>query len=188
MNMVKIILLTLILMSAFGCAVVYYPVASAQVEVTDGFGVIRNDSLLLAVAHKFWVKEPQELTDYFISFKITIKNRTELKMDVQPEDISLLDEAGNQYDAVLQEEILNLLIPEEILFDQFNQFEEENSEIYENWREAKNNLLIESFSYGAILPQAQKTGYIFFPRLTSANQSCRVVYNGNIVEFIRENK
>ncbi len=176
------------LMTITGCAVIYYPAASEQVNIVDGFGVVKNDSLLLAVSYKFWVKEPQELTDYFSTFYITIRNRTDDRLTVLPDDISLLDEEGNQYDAVLPEEILNLLIPEEILFDQFNQFEEENSDIYENWREAKNNLLTDSFSYGAILPQAQKAGYVFFPRLKSSNQSCRFVYGDQIIEFIREKK
>lgn len=186
MKKLKYIGILLLILFSIGCTTVYYPVSSQQVEVTDNFAVIKNDSLLLIVSYDFWVKEPQELTDYFISFNVTIKNRTREKMLVKPSDLSLLDELGNQYDAVLPEEILNLLIPEEILFDQFSQFDEETGIIYENWRESKNNLLTESLNYGAILPQAQKSGFVFFPKLKSKNNSCQFIYKDFKIDFLKE--
>jgi hypothetical protein len=55
----------------------------------------------------------------------------------------------------------------------------------EDWREAKKNLILESYSFGVILPNAQKSGFIFFPRLQSKNNYCTIIFQDEQLQFIR---
>jgi len=183
MKNVIIVAAAVLIIAISGCAAVYLPVASEDVEVSEDFGILKTEDYILAVSHKFWVKEPQELTDYFITFYLSFRNLSAEKVSIAPEDINLLDENGSQYDIVLPEAVLELLQPEEILFDQFNELDEEDDQIYESWKEAKNNLLMDTFNFGNILPGARKEGYVFFPRPASKNSSCRIVYNDLFLQF-----
>lgn len=169
-----------------GCTTLYLPVASENITVSESYGIIKTAEFTLAVANKLWVKEPQELTDYFMTFYITVRNKTAEKIPISPEDLSLLDEYGNQYDIVLPGQVMNLLMPEDIIFDRNFLFEEEDDQVYENWKEAKNNLIMESFNFGTILPNAQKTGYLFFPKLKSQNKQCKLIFQGHQIDFVRE--
>lgn len=186
MKFIKLICSVLSTAIIMSCSTLYIPIPSEDVDISEGFGIIKTNDFVLAASNKFWVKEPQELTDYFITFYISFRNISGDKITIDPAEISLLDEDGSQFDVVLPEEVINLLMPEEIMFDQFNQIEEDNEEVYEAWRDARNNLLIETFHFGNVLPNAQKTGYIFFPKLKSKNQSCKIVFKDLQIDFIRE--
>ena len=186
MNLIKVFLVILLITILTGCSTLYIPVSSEEVFISEGYGVIKTEDFILAVSNKYWIKDPQELTDYFITFKISIKNLSSEKIIIYPEDINLIDENGNQYDIVLPEEVMSLLVPEEILFDQFNQFEQQDDQVYETWKESKNNLIMDTYNFGYTLPNAQKTGYIFFPKLKSKNQFCKIVFKDLEIDFIRE--
>jgi hypothetical protein len=183
---VKVILLLILAVILVGCSILYIPVASEHTTVSDNYGIIKTTEFTLAVANKLWVKEPQELTDYFMTFHITVRNKTSEKIPISPEDLSLLDEYGNQYDIVLPGQVMNLLMPEDIIFDRNFLFGEEDDQVYENWKEAKNNLITESFKFGTILPNAQKSGYLYFPKLKSQNRKCKFIYRGHQIDFVRE--
>lgn len=161
------------------------PISSENVKIQDDFAILETAEVIFAVENRYWNEEPENITDYFTTFYITVKNKTDDKMKIDSSDIGLLDERGNQFDVVDTKYIENLLLPREFEFDQITDISEDQPRILEDWREAKKNLIIRSFSFGTILPNAQKSGFIFFPRLSSKNNYCSIIFKNNQLEFIR---
>ncbi len=169
------------------CSVKYIPVPSKNITVSDGYGILKQEDLIFAVSNKYWIKEPQNLTDYFTTFHISVKNKTDEKIKIKAEDISLLDIEGTQFDAVGTDYVLELLVPEEIAYNSYLEIPEEHRHIWENWREAKKYLMSDTFNFGYILPGATKSGFVFFPKLKSVNKKCAIVFKGQTINFTREN-
>jgi len=169
------------------CSVKYNPVPTENIKVSDGYGILKQEDFVFAVSNKYWIKEPQNLTDYFTTFHISVKNKTIEKIEIKAEDISLLDNEGTQFDAVGTDYVLELLVPEEIAYNHYLEVPEEHRQIWENWREAKKHLMSDTFNFGSILPEATKSGFVFFPKLKSINKKCTVVFKGNMINFEREN-
>ena len=143
----------------------------------------------LAVSYKFWVNEPQNLTDHFLGLHIILQNKTSNELSVSWQDFSLLNSEGMQFDVVLPETIMMLLIPEEPYFKPLEMNEEilnEHKYEKEQRMEAKRNLMAESFHFGKILPGARKSGYIFFPKLESDNKLFKLIYRNEEIEFVKE--
>ena len=179
-------LFSLIIMSIIiSCTIKYIPVPSKMVSVTDNHAVIKMKNYIIITENKYWVKEPQNLTDYFTTFYITIINRTEDKIKIIPQDFSLLDENGNQFDIIDNEQIEKLLLPQEIKFEPIINVTDKQQQLLENWINARKNLMSESFHFGSILPKARKSGFIFFTRLPSDNKKCDLIFKDNKINFIR---
>ena len=166
--------------------------------ISDDFAVVKETDFTFAVENQYWIKNPQNLTDYFTTFYISVKNRTSEKMNIEPGDVVLLDENGNQYDAVTIDYIEQMLLPKQLEYLIINTIEDDNNiktssedtlrekqDRLEEWREAKQNLLTYSFHFGNILPSAKKSGFIFFPKLPAKNNKCKVIFRNRDVEFIR---
>ena len=192
----RLLLLLIVLMLIItSCTVKYMPVESQDVKVTDDFAVVKTKAWTFAVENKYWIKEPQDLTDYFTTFYVSIKNRHKKEMEINPSDINLLDEEGNQFDVVMLDYIEQMLLPKQLDYLVITNLEEdliETQEIFEDhrrildeWREAKKNLITYSFHFGKILPGAKKSGFIFFPKLDSKNNSCQIIFHNNKINFIR---
>jgi len=187
------LLLFVLLFSA--CTIKYVPVQADGVTVTDDFGINRTKAYTFAAANEYWNKEPQELTNYFTTFYISIQNRKRDNLKVEMSDFGLIDQNGNQYDIVTQDYIENLLAPRQIDYLLINEnkkefidteeFFIEQKQVMEEWRTAQNNLITYSFHFGNILPGAKKSGYIFFPKLESENAECELRYNDKSIKFIR---
>ncbi|MCK4312285.1 MAG: hypothetical protein KAW88_06085 [Candidatus Cloacimonetes bacterium] len=188
-------LLIVLMLIITSCTVKYMPVESQDVKVTDGFAVVKTKAWTFAIENKYWIKEPQNLTDFFTTFYVSITNRHKKEMEIGPSDISLLDEEGNQFDVVLLDYIEQMLLPKQLDYLIITNLEEdliETQEIFEDhrrildeWREAKKNLITHSFHFGKILPGAKKSGFIFFPKLASKNNSCQIIFHNNKINFIR---
>jgi hypothetical protein len=184
------------------CTIKYIPVKSENVIITDDYAVIKTKGWTFAAENKYWIKEPQNLTDYFTTFNIQVKNRQNKDMEIKSSDISLLDEDGNQFDVVSLDYIEKLLLPKQLEYLVISNIENEENEkltdtqqlfedqrrILEEWREAKKNLITYSLSFGKIIPGAKKSGFIFFPKLASSNKSCQLVYRNNKIQFVRGDK
>ncbi|MDP8201747.1 MAG: hypothetical protein P9M11_06350 [Candidatus Tenebribacter burtonii] len=187
------LLLFVLLFSA--CTIKYVPVQADGVTVTDDFGINRTKAYTFVAANEYWNKEPQELTNYFTTFYISIQNRKRDNLKVEMSDFGLIDQNGNQYDIVTQDYIENLLAPRQIDYLLINEnkkefidteeFFIEQKQVMEEWRTAQNNLITYSFHFGNILPGAKKSGYIFFPKLESENAECELRYNDKSIKFIR---
>ena len=187
------LLLLVLIFSA--CTIKYVPVQTDGVTITDDFGVNKTKAYTFAAANEYWNKEPQELTNYFTTFYVSIQNRKRNDLEVEMNDFGLIDQNGNQYDVVTQDYIENLLAPRQIDYLLINENEKEpidteeffneQKQIMEEWRTAQNNLITYSFHFGKILPGAKKSGFIFFPKLESVNAECELRYNNRIIKFIR---
>ena len=187
------LLLLVLIFSA--CTIKYVPVQTDGVTITDDFGVKRTKAFTFAAANEYWNKEPQELTNYFTTFYISIQNRRREEIQVGMTDFGLIDQNGNQFDVVTLDYIEKMLAPRQIDYLLINENEEElidteeffneQKQIMEEWRIAQNNLITYSFHFGKILPGAKKSGFIFFPKLESVNAECELRYNDMGIKFIR---
>ena len=180
------------------CTIKYVPVASPNISITDDYAVIKSKDITFAIENQYWIKEPQNLTDYFTTFYVSIKNNSKQKIEINAHDIILLDENENQYDLVSIDFIERMLLPKQIEYlvieniDESeqpvmdaNQILEDQQEALEKWRESQANLITYSLTFGTIHPGARRSGFIFFPRLLSKNNKCKIVFQDNMIEFIR---
>jgi hypothetical protein len=180
------------------CTIKYVPVASPDISITDDYAVIKGKDITFAVENQYWIKEPQNLTDYFTTFYVSIKNNTNQKIEINSNDIILLDENDNQYDIVDLEFIERMLLPKQIeylVIENIDESEEpvmdakqvleDQQEALEKWRESQANLIIYSLTLGEIHPGAKRSGFIFFPRLLSKNNKCKILFRDKTIEFIR---
>ena len=190
--------LIVVIFSLVSCTIKYLPVPAQHIVISDDFAVVKESDFTFAVENQYWIKNPQNLTDYFTTFYISVKNRTSEKLDIELGDVVLLDENGNQYDAVTINYIEQMLLPKQLEYLIINTIEDddhvkttaeetlrEKQDRLEEWREAKQNLLTYSFHFGNILPNAKKSGFIFFPKLPAKNNKCKVVFRSREIEFIR---
>ncbi|MBT3168654.1 MAG: hypothetical protein HN952_04955 [Candidatus Cloacimonetes bacterium] len=200
----KKILLLLVLLIFISCTTKYIPVRSENVTVTEDFGVLKTKNYTLAVENRYWDKAPREVADYFTTFYITVKNRTSEKMKIKPENIGLLDEDGNQFDVVSLDYIEKFLLPKQMEYlmisnieddlfdfeteDEKNIFEklvDDQKDFLQRWRNSKRNLMKYAFHFGTIQAGAQKSGFIYFPKLEARNNSCQIIFRGKNIDFIQ---
>jgi len=171
------------------CVAKYVPVRTDKISVSENYAVLKTEDYTLAVSYKFWVNEPQNLTDYFLGLHIILRNKTTEYFTVSQQDFQLLDADGMQYDIVLPDNIPKLLIPQESMFDPLTSDESIMNDFKyaaEQRLAARRNLMSESFHFGKILPAAKKSGYIFFPKLNSDNKKFKLVYKNEVIEFVKE--
>lgn len=191
------ILLILTLMSV-SCSTKYLPVSTSEVSISEDFAIVKQQDLTFAIENKLWVREPQNLTDYFTTFYVSIRNNSTKPIEIGLKDIVLLDMAGNQYDMVDLGYIESFLLPKQIEYLIISQIEDTNSltadrqqflkeqqDTLEKWRESKRNLITYSFHTGMLHPGAQKSGFIYFPKLDPQNREIQIFFRDKKIDFIR---
>jgi len=184
-KMIYLLPLIMVIFSLVSCTIKYVPIPSPNIVISDEFAVVKKSDFTFPVENQYWIKDPQNLTDYFTTFYISVKNRTDSKLTVRNGDLALLDENGNQYDPVTIEYVEQMLLPKQLEYLIINTIEEEdNNKIsaedalkekqdrLEEWRQAKQNLMKYSFHFGDILSNAKKSGFVFFSKLPSKNNKC----------------
>ena len=199
----KVIQIIIIILITVSCSIKYVPIPTKDIIITEDFAVYKAKDYTFAVENRHWIKDPQELTDYFTTFFVTIKNRTSEAMEIKPSEIGLLDENGNQFDIVSIDYIERMLLPKQMeylmianleddLFDDdtkkdsvFDELLDNQKEHLEMWRNAKRNLMTYSFHFGPIQAGAQKSGFIYFPKLEAGNRQCKISYRNKHIPFVR---
>ena len=184
----SLVLCSLLLVS---CVAKYQPVRSKDISVSEDYAMLKTEEYTLAVAYKYWIKEPQNLTDHLTALHIVCRNKTTDEVNISPNDFHLLDSDGNQTDIILPDKIASLLIPNEPYYDPLITDQNilgEYKYAAEERMSARSNLMTESFSFGKILPGAKKSGFIFFPRLENENDAFTVSYKGKLIQFVRKKK
>jgi hypothetical protein len=184
----KFIFVSFCLLILIGCTSRYIPVEGGDVSVQDEFGIVKRDDLILIIQNKYWNIEPKKVNDFFETFHISIQNRTDEVIEVREADMFLLDEDGNQYDSIPVKNVEHLILPDELRFEHFTELNEEQPQIIEDWQEAKQNLMRNSFHFGRILPNAKRSGFVYFSKLSSANQKCKIVFQDITIPFERNDK
>ena len=64
------------------CSIKYVPVKSADIAITDDFAVLKDKDVTFAVENRYWIKDPQNLTDYFTTFYVSIKNNANHTIEI----------------------------------------------------------------------------------------------------------
>ena len=183
-----IALLSLLIIIFTNCSTQFLPRKSELVQVQEDFGIIKTNNQIYIAQNRFWNKSPQQVNDYFTTFFITIKNQSKETIEFTTRDVSLLDAEGNQFDAISIDYIEKLLLPDEIRFEHVMNVIDDQPNVIEDWQEAKGNLLRDSFHFGSILPNASRSGYLFFARLPNSHKKCKIIIKNKEIEFIRNEK
>ncbi len=185
--MKKIIYFFILLFLLTSCAINYRPIPSKNIKISQDYAILKTKNYTLIIQYKYWIKTPQNLSDYFTTFYLTLINKSDKPINVEPNDIYLIDQNGKQYDIVPIEDIYNLMFSKDtnlqLLFDEKNQQEYQN--LLQERQDAKRNIMNYSFSFGKLMVGAKKTGYIFFNKLPSDNKECKVIFKGHTIKFIR---
>ncbi len=129
----------------WGCSIKYIPLKTEKISVSDNYAILKTEDYNIVVQYRYWSKEPEELSEYFTTFYATITNKTDDKININLNDITLLDESGNQYDPIDLEIVENMLLPDEIRFEDIVASTLEKDQAIDNWREARKNLMLHSF-------------------------------------------
>lgn len=184
-----IVLFTFFLVTA--CSSGYLPQANKSVSVNNGYAVLDKEGVVLTLNYQQWVNEPQKLPQYYTSFYLTIRNRTEETITIKPESITLLDEDNNQYDLVSPAAISEILLSNEFFFNNWTQgsetlSSERHEEIINSRMLGRANIMQEAFHFGDILSGAQRKGYIFFNRLPSKNRRITISFADENIIFTKK--
>ncbi|MCF7918588.1 MAG: hypothetical protein K9N06_01585 [Candidatus Cloacimonetes bacterium] len=188
--------LSLLLLLVIGsCAVRYLPVGSPGAQIINDAYLYRDSDTELVAQCRYWSREPQNLNDYFTTFYVSVKNNKEQKLQVAKTDFALLDQNGNQFDPLTVEQIEDILLHNELQYLVIKNVEEkevdrlvtlnDQTNILEEWRRAKRNLLSDSFGFGEIYPNAKRSGYIFFPKAKVSNDELTLIYKDKLLKFRR---
>lgn len=181
-----------------GCAMRYLPAGGDDLIIVGDAYIYHDNDAELVAQSRYWVKDPQDLNDYFTTFYVTVKNRTDQKLNISKSNFALLDQMGNQSDPLDAQQIEDILLHNELQYLVVKNIEEQEDKSFvsindysqtdklKEWRRAKKNLISESFTFGEIFPQAKRTGYIFFPKADIKNDQLTLVYKGKLLKFSRE--
>ena len=176
--------LILLILSVIGCGQHFMPIATDSVKTEEEYGVLKTDDIKLIAANRYWNMDPMDVSEYYTTYYVIIKNRSDSPVTVNPEDIKLADEFGNQYDAFPDEKVLDfyeqrVLSKRAILYQDQDRITSLESE-YETTRR---NLMQNSFYFGKLNPGNQKSGFIFFRRVPTNYKTHKLQYKNYEIEF-----
>ncbi len=181
-----ITVLTFVFIIVSGCATSYYPKASDRVMVENDYAIIKADDISFAISHKRWASEPQKISDYFTTYHVIIKNESSESITISYEDIILLDEDRNQYDTIRYSDVGDMMFKDDYLIDKFMPYHERENTRSDNLRRARASLMQNSLHFGDIMPNARKSGYIFFSRISPANEKTSILFRGVEIVFVKK--
>jgi len=194
-TLLRIVLIVVLMMLITSCASRYLPVGGEGLMVVNDAYLYQDNKAEVVAQNRYWVREPQNLNDYFTTFYVTVKNRSGKKLDVQSSDFALLDQDGNQSDPLSVDQIENILLHNELQYLVIKNIEEQDdrkmvtindqTDTLEQWRRSKRNLISDSFTFGDIFPNAKRTGYLFFPKVNIKNDELTLIYKTQQMKFRR---
>lgn len=174
-----------LVISLAGCTTNYAPQISERVKIVDNYAVIQNEEVLFAVAPQLWTKDPQEVSNYYTTLYLTVKNQTKETITVHPNEIKILDEERNQYDVQSVEKVSEIFLWNDPFFDRFAPFNDKFEKSLNDRTLARANIYQDAFSFGDIMPGAKKSGYLFFNKLPTKNKQLTVIFDGEEIVFTR---
>jgi len=122
---------------------------------------------------------------YFIPFYVSIRNNLDYKIWFSFQNFILLDEKREQYSVVRPEEVSRTLVETRIdrtwiTVGWETTFPDQESAmglgVYYGFPEVTPTGVVDVFQEGPIYPHAQKSGYIFFPRMIKGKELTMVVF------------
>ena len=194
-TLLRIVLIAVFMLLIASCASRYLPIGGEGLMVINDAYLYQDDEAEVVAQNRYWVREPQNLNDYFTTFYVTVKNRSGKKLNVTSSDFALLDQDGNQSDPLTVDQIEDILLHNELQYLVIKNFEgqddrkmvsiNDQTDTLEQWRRAKRNLISDSFTFGDIFPQAKRTGYLFFPKANIKNDELTLIYKTQQMKFKR---
>ena len=165
------------------CAITYLPVKKDGITIAEDFAISNLSDQTIAVKSTYWSKEPTMLSSLYSVYYISIKNISENKITVFEKNFSLLDENRNQLDIISKNDIIQMISYQDSDFDNLLIPPEERRAMLERRMNSRKNLEKYIFNFGDIMPNATKSGYIFFQDLDLSNSKCTFIYNEVEIEF-----
>jgi len=179
-------LLLALLFALSACAMQYMPVSGNGVLVEDDTAVRVTDDMRLSASMRLWLREPTSLPEYYTTVLISVRNTSDEVITIKPQDVSLLDDMGRQYDAVPTQQVAELLLdrdPQTHFAGDLTLTAQQRDDLMRSQTDARANLQEKSFPFGDLLPGATKGGFVFFHRLPAPNRACTFVFRGEQVRF-----
>lgn len=153
----------------------------------DNYAIIRSDSLLIIVRPQNYPGSYQEVNNRFFPVFISIKNTSDHKIQIKQNSFSILCNE-KQYDPIPTDYILADL-ERRIMLNEINSPFTSTSEFSLTDRNKEKDMYYElvnnEFSYGELLPNGKKEGYLFYNRDIASAKSFTIDILGNTIPFIR---
>ncbi len=184
-NVPILVTMLAILIALPGCVARYYPEQTDRVSIAENYAVLETENYTFAITARAWPREPQKINEYFTSFHVIVMNTTGSTMSVSPEDIHLLDQYNNQFDAKSLEQVTEVLYFRDYEHTRFSPASERFEQLTSDRMLARANLVQQSFHYGDILSGARKSGYIFFNRIHPRNENFTIIFRDERIVFVK---
>jgi len=187
----NIIISLIMLLFLAACAPKILPVRSHNVKIQENCAVITQKDYDIAIESSSWNDPPSNLENYFMVFYVILRNKTNQKMHINKDAFVMIDEKGEQYSIFGPQQMVKIMYGDNQYFDlnYFMNFDDEDhenlKEEYETRLDGIRNIMMKSFQFDPIRPQAQESGYLFFERLEYKKQALfKIYYNDDVMEFI----
>ena len=187
----SILVLMFFMFLLLSCAPKILPVRSHNVKIQENYAVITHKDYDIAIEPSSWNDSPSNLENYFMVFYVILRNKTNQKMSIDKDAFVLIDESGEQYSVFGPQQMVKIMYGDNQYFDlnYFMNFDdqahEELKEEYEARLDGIRNIMMKSFQFEPIRPQAQQSGYLFFERLEFKKQTLfKIYYNDDVMEFV----
>ena len=190
--MKKSIIVSLVfILFLLSCAPKILPVRSHNVKIQENYAVITHKNYDIAIEPSSWNDPPSNLENYFMVFYVILRNKTNQIMPVDKNAFVMIDENGEQYSIFGPQQMVKIMYGDNQYFDlnYFTNFDDQDhedlKEEYETRLDGIRNIMMKSFQFEPIRPQAQQSGYLFFERLEFKKQALfKIYYNDDAMEFV----
>ncbi|MBC8526299.1 MAG: hypothetical protein H8D22_05425 [Candidatus Cloacimonetes bacterium] len=176
------------------CAPNIIPIQSKNVIIKDKFSLVKKKEFDIAIQAQSWNEQPDNLENYFTVFYIIFRNNTREQINLKKDSFVLIDENGEQYNLFDCKEVTKIIYGDNQFYDlnYIIDFEskdkDEIKEEYENRLNGMRNIMLKSFNFSDIRPQAQQSGYIFFEKIRFKKRLFfKIYYNDVSIPFLISN-
>ncbi len=187
----SLLVLMVLMFLLLSCAPKILPVRSHNVKIQENYAVITHKDYDIAIEPSSWNDPPSNLENYFMVFYVILRNKTNQIMSVDKDAFVMIDEKGEQYSVFGPQQMVKIMYGDNQYFDlnYFMNFDDQDhdqlKEEYEARLDGIRNIMMKSFQFEPIRPQAQQSGYLFFERLEFKKQALfKIYYNDDVMEFV----
>jgi hypothetical protein len=180
----KILTSSILLLILAACAVKAWQPVSGDYFSEDGYVIVRNDSLQIALRPQSYRGSFQDADSDFFPVYVQVRNLTQARVMIPAGSFSILT-GGRQYDYIPVDYVLSN-VRDRIYFENWQDpFTEDPLLIEDRERDLDKyyELLSDYFSLGELLPSASKDGYLFYPRAVGKADSLSIDALGHWVHF-----
>lgn len=187
-NLTLLLLLFLFIISS-GCAtrIAPKPLQSGDIDLNSNIISKEKDGIRISVQSMEWKYYPYNLEDFYTPMLFLVRNNTDKKISFKATDLVLVDEKGNQFNAVDPGIVERIMTPRG-----YGRGPYPPSFYYGgylpppgigNYSFAPTDITLLSISEGDILPGSQVRGFIYFKKAVTYGKNIKLMANiGGISE------